>query len=244
MKPLHGKVVFLHDAAHSIARIIAFGLLEAGASVILSSRSHLKFEHYKERAQQLNALQRLHCLSFSVTTSDEMLLAKKAILRGWGGLDAVIALPENLHNCSELSNCAENDWDKAFNQTIKLYFALARSFIPVLALRKPSLYITVSSSSVASTTCTGLSMENLSHAVQFMMAQALCLESKDNPSLHNIVLSTEDTMTDAWITPSNVDAALVTLIRNAAWNRGYPEFQNNWRDRMEEPEPNTFVGGI
>lgn len=120
---------------------------------------------------------------------------------------------------------------------------LARAFIPILALRKPSLYITVSSSSVASSS-TALSMESLSHTVQFMMTQALCLESKDNPSLHNIVLYNTETSSDAWITASNVDAALATLIRNAEWNRGYSEFQNNWRDRMEEPGRNIYVGGI
>ncbi len=125
---LDGKVAVVTGGGRGIGLMIAHGLLQAGASVYLSSRKKAELD---AAAAELSPLGSVHAIAADLGTADgiDALVADLAERE-----DAIHALFNNAGAAwgAPLGEFPESGFDKVMNVNVKGVFMLTRALVPML----------------------------------------------------------------------------------------------------------------
>ncbi len=125
---LDGKVAVVTGGSRGIGKMIAAGLLGAGAQVFLSSRKEADLQ---DTARELSHLGDVHIVAADLGTSDGVAaLATQVADRA----DGVQALFNNAGaNWGALfESFPESAWDKVLAVNVKVPFMMTQAFLPLL----------------------------------------------------------------------------------------------------------------
>jgi NAD(P)-dependent dehydrogenase (short-subunit alcohol dehydrogenase family) len=121
---LEGKVAIVTGAGKGIGRVIAQALADAGAKVVLASRTEAELETMAEEIQAADGEALVKVTD--VSQSDQVDALVEATLEAFGGLDIVVnnAARSFMRPMLELR---EDGFDKTFNTNVKGPFLLGRA---------------------------------------------------------------------------------------------------------------------
>jgi NAD(P)-dependent dehydrogenase (short-subunit alcohol dehydrogenase family) len=125
---LHGKVAVVTGGGQGIGRMLATGLLEAGASVVLASR---KLDVCEATAAELGALGPVHALQADLsTTAGCLALAEQ--LRERAPRIHVLVNNAGATWGAPLDEFPDAAWDRSFDLNVRAVFTLTRALVPQL----------------------------------------------------------------------------------------------------------------
>ena len=211
MSILSGKIAYIAGGAGNVGEGIVRGFLQAGATVVTSSRSSEKLEHLRELLKD-TPTDKLTTLEGDLGDIESGEALRDKILDKFERLDAVVAsLGSSWDKNLPLTEVTMDEWQKYLFTNLTTHFVTARTFLPVLAQTKGSSY-TFLGGAAGVNPLPNYSVVAIPAAGQLMMAKVLMQEMADkgvriNEVMINSLVNTRSSQDRAqldWITADEV----------------------------------------
>ncbi|MGE5254200.1 MAG: SDR family NAD(P)-dependent oxidoreductase [Planctomycetaceae bacterium] len=120
---LSGKVALVTGGGRGIGRAIATGLAQAGASVVVASRTQKEIDAVAEEIQRSGG--KALAVATDLTVNDQLENLVQAAVKEFGRIDILVnnAARSFLRSLMDLR---EDGWDKVFNTNVKAAWLLSR----------------------------------------------------------------------------------------------------------------------
>jgi NAD(P)-dependent dehydrogenase (short-subunit alcohol dehydrogenase family) len=126
---LSNKVAVVTGGSRGIGLMMARGLLEAGSSVVISSRDA---EACREAVEELTPLGPVEAVPADLSTEAECVRLAAAVEERHGRLDVLVNNAGATWG-APLESYPESGWDKVFALNLKAPFFLTRALVPLLS---------------------------------------------------------------------------------------------------------------
>lgn len=133
---LEGRVAVVAGGAGGVGEGIVEGFLDAGATVIVPSRSADRLAALSARLPS----PRLVKLETDIGVVDQAEQLRDHVLREYGRLDTVVACVGGWWQGEPLVEVDLGTWQRVLTANLTTHFVLARTFVPVLASRPGTSY--------------------------------------------------------------------------------------------------------
>jgi len=127
---LTGRRALVTGGAQGLGRMIAEGLLRAGAEVAITSR---KEGVVKAAAQELSALGKVHCIPADLSTPQGAVTLAKEVASRFGGCDILVNNAGKTWG-APLEQFPDNAWPSVMAVNVQTPFTLVRELLPLLQL--------------------------------------------------------------------------------------------------------------
>jgi NAD(P)-dependent dehydrogenase (short-subunit alcohol dehydrogenase family) len=120
---LSGKIAIVTGAGRGIGRAIALGLAQAGASVVISSRTQKEIDGVAEEVKKSGG--KALAVVTDLTVNDQLENLVQVTVKEFGKIDILVnnAARSFLRSLMDLR---EDGWDKVFNTNVKAVWLLSR----------------------------------------------------------------------------------------------------------------------
>lgn len=203
---LANRKVLIPGGTGAVGEGIVRAYLEAGATVIVPTRTEGKSERFRDVLGDLGQSERLHFVVgdyASFTAAED--LARKVDAR-FGALDDVVATIGGWWAGKAIWQIDEQDWQKAFVGLATAHVAVLRAFFP--SLPRSGAYTLILGGS-AFTPVPGSGIVSMEQAALLMMRQVLELEAQDQSRIFALVLGPVATRMRHMVDPDWVQAKQV-----------------------------------
>jgi NAD(P)-dependent dehydrogenase (short-subunit alcohol dehydrogenase family) len=152
----------------------------------------------------------------------------------YGRLNAVVLLPFRPRRAPAFLAASIADWERCVDGALRMQFALARAFIPVLRSVPGAAFIEIADAT-AQDPSPKAGIAAIAAAGQLMMVRALAQETGGHPRVHCLVLSEPAgrPQSDDWLTVANVGEVVARLIADPDAARGETALAVGWRERLQ-----------
>lgn len=150
---LNGKVALITGAGRGIGRTLAEGLANAGADVILVSRTLEEIEHVANEIQEKTGKKAV-ALVCDVTNNQSVIDTVQASLHHFEKIDILINNAGSSVRETTL-NLSEEDWDKVMDVNFKSVFLMSKAVGQHMVERKTGRIVNVASVASALTLSSG-----------------------------------------------------------------------------------------
>lgn len=179
MTKLAGKVAYIAGGAGNVGEGIVRAFLEAGATVITSSRKRGKLDQLRSLLSD-TATDKLVTLTADLGDIASTEHLRDQIIDQFGHLDTVVASIGGTWNRGvPLTEVSMDEWQQYLFTNLTTHFVTARAFLPVLANTDGSSYIFMGGGA-AKTPIPNYSVVSIPAAGQLMMAQVVMQEMADS----------------------------------------------------------------
>lgn len=170
---LRGKVALITGASKGIGETIAFGLAEAGANVVVSSR---KQEAVTEVASALQAKGfRAHAIAAHAGSISDLKHLVDGAMEVFGRIDVVVNNAAANPVFGPINECSEDAFNKIMDVNVKGPFELGKLIHPIMAKQGGGAVINISSVGGISPE-PGLSIYSVSKAALIMLTKSTAAE--------------------------------------------------------------------
>lgn len=128
---LKGNLALVTGASRGIGRSIAMGLAEAGAHLILVSRTSGALEELDDEIQQ-KGLEPATLVPFDLNDGNAIDRLGAVVAERWGKLDILIGNAGALGELMPVTHMTVKDWDALLNINLNANWRLLRAFDPLL----------------------------------------------------------------------------------------------------------------
>lgn len=128
---LKGKLALVTGASRGIGRAIALGLAQAGAHLILVSRTSGALEELDDEIQQ-KGLEPATLVPFDLNDGNAIDRLGAVVAERWGKLDILVGNAGALGELMPLTHMTVKDWDALLNINLNANWRLLRAFDPLL----------------------------------------------------------------------------------------------------------------
>lgn len=140
MTQLNGRVALVAGGAGAVGEGIVRSLLDAGATVVVPSRSAKRLRELRERLEEP---ERLLTVEGDVGAAEGAVQVRDRVLADAGQLDAVVASVGGWWQGSHLVDTGPDTWHRVLDSNLTTHFAVARAFLPVLRDRPGASYLMI-----------------------------------------------------------------------------------------------------
>jgi len=169
---LEGKIAIVTGASRGIGRAIALGFAEAGADVVVCSRTLPDLEKVAEEIRALG--RRSIAVETNIAVKDEVDNLVQKTVEGFGTID-VLVNNAAINIMRSLIDLREDGWDKVMNVGLKGYFLCSQAAAKVM-MEKQSGNIINMASSAAAKAAPALGAYGIAKAGVVMLTKILALE--------------------------------------------------------------------
>jgi len=128
---LTGKLALVTGASRGIGRAIALGLAQAGAHLILVSRTSGALEELDDEIQQ-KGFEPATLVPFDLNDGNAIDRLGAVVAERWGKLDILVGNAGSLGELMPLTHMTVKDWDALLNINLNANWRLLRAFDPLL----------------------------------------------------------------------------------------------------------------
>jgi len=169
---LEGKVAVVTGGSRGIGRTIALGFAEAGADVVVASRTIADLEKV---AQQIEALgQRALAVETNIAEKGEVDNMVAKTLERFGTID-ILVNNAAINIMRPLIELREDGWDKVMNVGLKGYYLCSQAVAKVMMEKESGNIINIASTGAVKA-APGLGAYSISKAGVVMLTQLLAVE--------------------------------------------------------------------
>lgn len=140
MARLSGRVALVAGGAGAVGEGIVRSFLDAGATVVVPSRSEDRLRSLRERLEEPKGLL---TLEGDVGSPEGAVRVRDRALADAGSLDAVVASVGGWWQGSHLVDTDPDTWHRVVDANLTTHFSVARAFLPVLRDRPGSSYLMI-----------------------------------------------------------------------------------------------------
>ena len=139
---LEGKVAIVTGGSRGIGRVIALGFAEAGANVVVCSRTLTDLEKVAEEIEALG--RRSLAVETNIAVKSEVDNLVEKTLEKFGTID-ILVNNAAMNIMRPLTELREDGWDKVMNVGLKGYYLCSQAVAKVLIEKKSGNIINISS---------------------------------------------------------------------------------------------------
>lgn len=169
---LEGKVAVVTGGSRGIGRSIALGFAEAGADVVVASRTAADLEKVTQEIEALGRRALSVPTNVSIKAEVDSMVAKA--LEGFGTID-ILVNNAAMNIMRPLIELREDGWDKVMNVCLKGYFLCSQAVANVMKERRTGNIINIASTGAAKAAI-GLGAYGIAKAGVVMLTQILAVE--------------------------------------------------------------------
>ncbi len=169
---LEGKIAIVSGASRGIGRAIALGFAEAGADVVVCSRTLPDLEKVAEEIRVLG--RRSLAVEVNIAVKGEVDNLVQTTIKEFGTID-ILVNNAAINIMRSLIDLREDGWDKVMNVGLKGYFLCSQAAAKVMMERKSGNIINMASSA-ATKAAPALGAYSIAKAGVVMLTKVLALE--------------------------------------------------------------------
>ena len=170
--PLEGRVALVTGGSRGIGRSIALGFAEAGADVIVASRTPADLEEVVQEIEALGRRGLAAPANVSVKAEVDSMVAKA--LDEFGTVD-ILVNNAAMNIMRPLVDLREDGWDKVMNVCLKGYFLCSQAVARIMIEKRSGNIINIASTGAAKAAI-GLGAYGVAKAGVVMLTQLLAVE--------------------------------------------------------------------
>lgn len=209
---LSGHTVVVPGGTGAIGEGVVRAYLDAGADVIVPTRSQARAEEFRQLLRGVPA-QRLRLMVQDYSSFDAAAELADRVQRDFGTVDHVVAPIGGWWAGKPLWQIDESDWQRAFVGLATTHMAVVRAFLPRLTDRGAYLLIVGTS---ADTPVPGSGIVSMEQAALLMMRNVLAAEIGDQQRVFALILGPMTTRHTGPGDPDAVTSAQVGTVAVAA----------------------------
>jgi NADP-dependent 3-hydroxy acid dehydrogenase YdfG len=217
---MRGKTVVVVGATGAVGEGVVEALIQAGASVVATSRSREKLETLKA---QIGTTSVLRTVVGGFGSEQEATDLVCAIGNCVAQIDGAIASIGSWWQGPPLTGTALADFEKVMFERLTAHFLAAKSLVPLILKRPGGFYFLIGGAS-AEFPIAGSGPVSISGAAQVMLTKVLRTEAKDQPiRIQELMIWTTiatrmhgGKADPAWITPGDIARHIAALIDDPA----------------------------
>ena len=140
---LDGKVAIVTGASRGIGRAVAEAFADAGARVVLASRTQQDLNAVADAIRQRGG----HALAVAAHTGDDEAVGAlvERVTDAWGGVDVLVNNAATNPHFGPILTSETSQWDKTYDVNVKGYFRMVRACVPSMEARGGGSVINVAS---------------------------------------------------------------------------------------------------
>lgn len=186
---LTDRTALVAGGTGSVGQVVVAGLLEAGATVVVPSRSERKLAELRESLRD-HAAERLVTLVGDLSDEEDAVRVREAVLEGAGPLDAAVASLGGFVPAPSVLEAPLSDLKRALEGYLLAHFMVAKALLPALEERSGS-YTFINGPLAFRPMFPGTGLVSIATAGQAMLAQTVMNEEADGPvRINELVLYT------------------------------------------------------
>ncbi|MGB3129617.1 MAG: SDR family oxidoreductase [Dehalococcoidia bacterium] len=169
---LEGKVAVITGGSRGIGRSIALGFAEAGADVVVASRTIADLEKVAQQIEELG--QRALAVETNIAVKSEVDNMVAKTLEKFGTID-ILVNSAAINIMRPLIDLREDGWDKVMNVDLKGYYLCCQAAAGVMKEKKSGNIINITSTGAVKAAA-GLGAYSIAKAGVVMLTQVLAVE--------------------------------------------------------------------
>jgi len=182
---LTGKIACVTGAGSGLGEASALALAEAGADLVLISRSQDELEDVAERIETLG--RKALVLAADISDAQAMAEAFRTIKAEFGRLDIVFANAGINGVWAPIEEIAPHEWDETQAVNLRGTYLTIHHAVPLMKAKGGSIVITSSINGTRTFTTAGASAYATSKAGQLALGQMLALELAEHKIRVNVI---------------------------------------------------------
>lgn len=222
METLKDKIVLIAGGGGAVGEGIVQKFLEAGAKVIVPSRSKEKLDALRDKLSDGN---NLTLIGEDIGNESGAAKVRDMVLQKFGRLDTVVASVGSWWQGLPIVNVPPETWNEVLANNLTSHFIVAKNFLPVLLEQNAGNYIFIAGQGGVYPVPQSIPI-SVAVAGELMLAKGLQAENKDSKVQINVLLlgfvNTKERRGYAqedWITSEDVGefAARLTAPENSSF---------------------------
>lgn len=185
MKTLKDKIVLIAGGGGAVGEGIVEKFLEAGAKVIVPSRSEEKLDALRDKFS--DGKNNLTIIGEDIGSESGAAKVRDAILQKFGRIDAVVASVGGWWQGLPVVNIPLETWNEVLANNLTSHFIIAKNFLPVLLEQNAGNYIFIAGEGGVYPVPQSIPI-SVAVAGELMLAKGLQAENKDSKVQINVLL--------------------------------------------------------